>query len=349
MSLLKRQLAAGNPAVKSEILNLESFLKQLFDRQLEGSKIRSRVEWLEEGETPSKYFLCLENERYAKSFVSSVYNSAGVEVSFLPEMIAAHTAFYTDLFSRGNIDLKSQQELFSHVTSCLSEAESSSCEGPLILAEVSEALRRSNRNKSLGADGLTVEFYAHFWEKLGSILVDVFNQGLARGELPDSMKASVTRLIHKKDDKRNLKNWRPILLLNVHYKICSKAVSIHLAGVIGSIVDLDQTCSIPGRSIYPNLALLRDTLAFIERTGESGILLSLDQDCVDRSFLIDLLELFGFGPWFRTTIATLYNGVYMQVLVNDFFIRLNPVRKGCQTGRCSVSNVICTMRGGLSL
>ena len=53
LSLLKRQLAAGNPAVKSKCLNLESFLKQLFDRQLEGSKIRSRVEWLEKGESPS--------------------------------------------------------------------------------------------------------------------------------------------------------------------------------------------------------------------------------------------------------------------------------------------------------
>ena len=64
-----------------------------------------------------------------------------MEVSTLPEIMEAHTKFYTDLFSRGNIDLQSQQELFSHVTSRLSEAESSSCEGPLTLAEVSVALR----------------------------------------------------------------------------------------------------------------------------------------------------------------------------------------------------------------
>ena len=336
LSFLKRQLASENPVVKSEILNLESFLKQLFDRQLEGSKIRSRVQWLEEGETPSKYFLRLENEKHAKSFVSSVFNSAGVEVSSLPEMIDVHSTFYADLFSCGNIDLQSQNELFSHVTARLSDSESSSCEGPLTLAEVAEALRRSNRNKSPGPDGLTVEFYAHFWEKLGLPLVDVFNQGLERGELPDSMKASVTRLIHKKDDKRNLKNWRPISLLNVDYKICSKAVSIRLAGVIGSIVDPDQSCSIPGRSIFANLSLLRDTLAFIERTGESGILLSLDQekafDRVDRSFLLNLLELFGFGPWFRTCIATLYNGAYMRVLVNDFLSEPIPLERGVRQG-----------------
>ena len=164
----------------------------------------------------------------------------------------------------------------------------------------------------------------------------MFNQGLARGELPESMKASVTRLVHKKDDKRLLKNWRPISLLNVDYKICSKAVSFRLSRVLGSIVDPDQTCSVPGRSIHSNLVLLRDTLAFIDRTGETGILLSLDQekafDRVDRIFLLNLLEHFGFGPWFWACIATLYNGAFMQVLVNDFLSNPILLERGVRQG-----------------
>ena len=329
-------MAAGCVEVKPEIRDLELFLKQLFDQQLEGSKIRSRAKWLEEGEIPSKFFLRLENDRHAKSFVSSVFNSSGTEVYSLPEMMAAHEAFYSDLFSREMLDLTSQRDLFSYVKSRLSESEQASCEGPLTLAEASEALQRSNRNKSPGADGLTVEFYSQFWDKLGEPLVSVFNQGLARGELPESMKASVTRLVHKKDDKRLLKNWRPISLLNVDYKICSKAVSFRLSRVLGSIVDPDQTCSVPGRSIHPNLVLLRDTLAFIDRTGETGILLSLDQekafDRVDRIFLLNLLEHFGFGPWFRACIATLYNGAFMQVLVNDFLSNPILLERGVRQG-----------------
>ena len=65
-------------------------------------------------------------------------------------------------------------------------------------------------------------------------------------------------------------------------------------------MDADQTCSVPERSIFSNLSLLRDTLAFIGWTKESGILLSLDQekafDPVDRSFLLNLIDHFGFGP-----------------------------------------------------
>jgi len=326
----------GYEDVKTEIRELESSLKQLFEQQLEGAKIRSRVKWLEEGETPSSFFLRLENERHAKTFVSSVFNSSGIEVSSLPEMIEAHENFYSNLFSCQNIDLSSQRDLFTYVSSRLSESEQSSYEGPLTLVEATEALRRSNRNKSPGADGLTVEFYFHFWDKLAEPLVTVFNQSLERGELPESMKASVTRLIHKKDDKRLLKNWRPISLLNVDYKICLKAVSLRLAKVLGSIIDPDQTCSILGRSISSNLVLLRDTLAFIERTGEAGILLSLDQekafDRVDRTFSLNLLQLFGFGPWFRTCISTLYNGAFMWVLVNDFLSKPIPLERGVRQG-----------------
>ena len=93
----------------------------------------------------------------------------------------------------------------------------------------------------------------------------MFNESLAHRELCDSMKSSVTRLVHKKDDRRNLKNWRPISLLNVDYKICSKTLPLRLKRVLGSVVNPDQTCSVPGRSISSNLALLRDTLHFIEK------------------------------------------------------------------------------------
>ena len=120
--------------------------------------------------------------------------------------------FHTELFSRDHIDLRSQCDLFSYVTSRLREPEQALCEGPLSLAEALEVLRLSNRNKSPGPDGLLVEFYAHFWQKLGELLVSVFNLAIVQSDLPSSMKASVTRLVHKKDDKWNLKNWRPISL-----------------------------------------------------------------------------------------------------------------------------------------
>ena len=84
----------------------------MFDRQLESSKIRSRAKWLEDGETPSSYFLRLENERHTKASITSIFNAAGAEVSSFPEIMEAHRAFYTDLFSQEHIDIESQRIIF---------------------------------------------------------------------------------------------------------------------------------------------------------------------------------------------------------------------------------------------
>ena len=191
-----------------------------------------------------------------------------------------------------------------------------------------------SKNKS--PDGLSVEFYSKFWNLLGPVLLEVINSCYADSDLCDSMKTSNTRLVFKKGDQKNLKNWRPISLLNVDYKICSKALSSRLSLVLEKIVTPDQTCSVPGRSISSNLVMLRDMLDYIDRTDEPGILISLDQekafDRVDRSFLMNLLQHFGFGPSFCKWISTLYHGANMQIMVNGWLSQKFELQRGVRQG-----------------
>ena len=91
-----------------------------------------------------------------------------------------------------------------------------------------------------------------------------------------------------------------------------------LSRVLDSIVDPDQTCSVSGRAITSNVTLLRDILDYIERTNETAILVSLDQekafDRVDRTFLMQLLNRYGFGPNFCRWVSTVYNGAFMRII-----------------------------------
>ena len=45
------------------------------------------------------------------------------------------------------------------------------------------------------------------------VLCRVVNAGWDRGVLPDGMVRGVVRLLFKKGDRKDLKNWRPISLL----------------------------------------------------------------------------------------------------------------------------------------
>lgn len=152
------------------------------------------------------------------------------------------------------------------------------CEGLFTKEELPSALKNLPTGKSPGSDGLPVEFYSAFWESLGELLVLIFNERFRLGVLTDSQRQALLRLIHKKDATNLAKNWSLISLLNSDYKIASKANTIRLKSVISSFVHQDQTLSVPGHSIFSNLQLSRDVLDMIDKTNETGILVTLDQE-----------------------------------------------------------------------
>ena len=195
---LKSRLAAGNLSVKPEILELESALNAVFRQELDGIKIRSRTKWIEEGEKPTSFFFKLCRERFDRNFVYSMYDSSGTEVSDRAGLINAHEEFYANLFSRDEIDLCTQQELFSNISLRLSEEDCDLFEGLLSLSEITTALGNMSKNKSPGPDGLSVEFYSKFSNLLGLILLEVINSCYADSDLCDSMKTSNTRLVLRK-------------------------------------------------------------------------------------------------------------------------------------------------------
>ena len=205
------------------------------------------------------------------------------------------------------------------------------------LVELTSSLKTLNTDKAPGPDGFTAEFYVKFWSWLGPLLTEVICKCFADGQLCETMKSSMTRLIYKKrGDIRDLKNWRPISLLNVDYKICLKAITLRLSKVLDSIIDPDQTCSVPGRSITSNVNMLRVVLDFIGQTDETGILVSLDQEKafehVNRSFLMDLLKHFGFGPEFGCWIDTFYAAANMRIILNSWLTKPIPLQCGVRQG-----------------
>jgi len=99
------------------------------------------------------------------------------------------------------------------------------CEGQLTYSECFKVLSILSNDKTPGNDGLTIEFYEFFWSEIGTFLVDSLNYAYFHGELSNSQKQDVITSIEKKDkDRRWIKNWRPISLVNVDVKIGSKAI-----------------------------------------------------------------------------------------------------------------------------
>ena len=108
----------------------------------------------------------------------------------------------------------------------LTDNESRLCEGELTKRECWEALQTKGNNKRPGNDDLSKEFYVCFFNEIHSYLLQSLNTSFREGQLSSIQRQAVIVLIEKKDkDKRFLRNWRPISLINVDAKIASKAIS----------------------------------------------------------------------------------------------------------------------------
>ena len=100
---------------------------------------------------------------------------------------------------------------------------------------------------------------------------------------------------------------------------------------------VDQTCSIPERSIFDNVHLLRDIFDYVEQKDLQCAILSLDKvkafDRVSHHYMFRVLSKFGFGPDFIEWVQLLYTDIKSSVLVNGFITLeidvQRSVRQGC--------------------
>ena len=220
----------------------------------------------------------------------------------------------------------------------LNDIDKQKCEGLLTEKECLEALKTMEPGKSPGTDGLPAEFYKVFWKDVSPFLIRCLNKSHQKGKLALTQRRGIISLIPKKDKAlQELKNWRPITLLNCDYKIASKAIASRLKAVLQNLVDNDQTGFLKGRSIAENICLINNVISYTESKNIPGLLLFVDFekafDTIEWAFVEKTLHHFGFGSSLIKWINLFYRDIQSCVINNGwsagFFELSRGVRQGC--------------------
>ena len=124
-------------------------LAELDLAQARGAQVRSRIWWVEEGET-SSYFCRLEKKRSADRWISTVCNPSGRIVSDPQGLCDSFSSFYSGLFSASPVDPSGQQSLLANLSSVLSPHQAEKCKGYLNVGECYEALVGMEKTRLLG-------------------------------------------------------------------------------------------------------------------------------------------------------------------------------------------------------
>ncbi len=329
--------------LQSKCIALKKELELLTAKLAKGAQIRSRIKWVEEGERNSKYFFSLEKSRAKSKIISSLTTESGEHLTDQQAILDYQYQYYKNLYAK-KFDFDSRNDEFKEmmrnsVIPQIPEPSKPLCEGTVSLEEAEYSLKQMNTNSAPGSDGLTVEFYRKFWDKIGPLVIESFEVAHASGSMSVSQRRGIITLIHKdKDLPRDLlNNWRPITLTNVDYKILAKCMARRLQNVLKTYIDEDQVGYIKGRSITTVVRLIDDVLEYVRYRNETGIIIAIDYtkafDSINKQFICKALQCFGVGPSFLQWVSVLMKDTESCIQYNGwtspYFHTARGVRQGC--------------------
>lgn len=95
---------------------------------------------------------------------------------------------------------------------------------PVLLQEVQKAIMSQKPEKSPGPDNISNELIRGNVEEISPILTKLFNYIVTTGVIPKQWNESHIILLHKKGDKDDIGNYRPISLISNVYKVFAKVI-----------------------------------------------------------------------------------------------------------------------------
>ena len=324
----------------NEINLIKAELQEFRENKLKGSLIRSKARWIEKGEKPSRYFCNLENRNFVSKRMTSLLDKNNIELQNPVDIKKEVFSFYKKLYSSNEdsiVDVILEERLETDEIPKLSDFQSLSIEGPITYEEASFTLFNMQNMKSPGSTGFTTEFFKFFWGELGQFVIKSLNYGYDRRELSATQKEGIITCLPKPGKSRKyIKNWRPISLLNITYKIASGSIANRIKKLLPFIINNDQSGFMSGRFTGDNVRLIYDVLHYSNSVKKKGLMLLIDFekafDSVAWSFIEKCLNFFNFKHNIIAWIETFYKNIKSTVIVNNEPTQWFSIDRGCRKG-----------------
>ena len=315
------------PEAFTELADAQTRLDNIVKEELEGVITRAKAQWVEQGERSTKYFFGLEKSKAKKKSIVKLVDEDSQQTILTQSGITDHIVnFYQKVYDADNTTDRTQVDTF--IQDCnldkLPESMTEALEQQITMDELEPIVSKLSNNKSPGWDGLTAEFYKHFWGDIKQLVYSSYLESIENVSMTPSQRIGVLTLIPKPKPPPDLvyiKNWRPITLLNVDYKIFTHAVKNRIIETLPNLISQAQTGFQAGKSTQDNLILMSLVLEHFENDSEDdGILLQVDFqrafDSVEHHFLFKVMENMGFGSYILRLVKTAFTGCMSFININ---------------------------------
>lgn len=289
--------------------------EELFWRQ------RSRILWLQGGDSNSAFFHAVTKVRRARNCITTIENADGVPVYEEEEVGKVFADFYQHLFSSNGLsDFSTVAET---ITGRISEEMNDQlCRIPE-LEEIKEAAFSIHSDKAPGSDGFSASFYQSFWSCLGPDIYREIRSFFTTGSLNPHLNETHVCLIPKTEAPKTAVEYRPIALCNVRYKIIAKILTHRLQQLLPQLISKHQTAFVPGRAISDNILITHETLHYLKTSGAKkrcSMVIKTDMskayDRIEWRFLEEVLRRLGFREVWINWVMECVTTVTYSFLIN---------------------------------
>jgi hypothetical protein len=313
---------------------IEAQLEQIYQKEELHWQQRGTDKWILMGDANTAYFHTCANGRSWKTRICSLETEDGIIIE--QGQIAKHIVeFYKKLFvSSSNRGVSLNPGFWSREGQC-GAVEKIKLGEPFTEKDVEKAVEGMKIEFAPRPNGFTVSFFK-LW---GVIRIEVMkmvhdynNNALDLRRL----NYGVITLVPKVKEANTIKQYRPISLLNVDFKIFTKLLTDRITPMADSLISESQTTFIEGRNILEGVVILHEVIHQLKRTGRKGVIFKIDfekaYDKVRCDFVQEVVVRKGFPPhWIKQTMSTIQGG---RVCINvncersPYFATYQGLRQG---------------------
>ena len=295
-----------------------------------------------DSDTSSKYFF----KKFAvPGSISMLFDRQDVETKSDSGILDICSDFYQNLYSDEPRDNSVRYDFIPKDDSFkISEEHFEVLSEDITKEELYKALKAMRKDTAPGLDGLTVSFMVKFWDIVGNYVFQSLQYAFQIGKFSVSQRRGVIKLLPKKSKNPHfVRNLRPITLLNIDYKLVTKALATRLRDVLDDRILNDQNAFIKRRYIGSNIIDLYSIIAAAEENDEDAMLILLDIekafDTINWEFINQVLKSLGFPPSFLHWIKVIENNKELRIFNNGHSSKAFKPRKGVAQG-CALSPLI---------
>ena len=203
--------------------------------------------------------------------------------------------------------------------------------------EIKDTVFSMSADGAPGPDGFGAGFYRSCWSMIQDNLYLAVKDFFQGRQQPRGFSNTAIVLIPKLVGASRWRDFRPISLCNVSFKILSKILASRINHLLPKLISPWQAGFVPGRSISDNILPAQELALDLDRQlNHPNLILKLDMekayDRLEWSFLIFMLHQYGFEEWSVDLLFRTLSNCLFSLLINGvpagFFMSSRGVHQG---------------------